>query len=260
MIEVLKEKCTTCQLCMDDCPSKIIRTDGDGYPFLPERAEPFCIDCGHCFSICPSAALMYKGNTSYEKVKNKMTIKAEELQGLIKQRRSIRHYKEDLIPKEILKSLLDLTRYTPSGSNARPMHFTVVSGKETTDYLTDLCLEWVKENNRYTELIPEMRRDNNLITCGAPHLIFVHAEANPDTTYIEDGIIALSTIELAAQAYDIGVCWGGYLKIISESYKKIKEHLKIKNEHEICGVIMLGYSKYQYKRLAPRKKNPINWV
>ncbi len=259
MIEVLKDKCTTCQLCMNDCPSKIIRKDEDGFPYLAKRAEPFCIDCGHCFSICPTGALKFKGEVSNKNTNNSIGINAKELEALIKQRRSIRHYKEDLVPKETLESLLALTQYTPSGSNARPVHFTIVSGKETTDHLTDLCLEWVKENNKYTELIPEMRRDNNLITCGAPHLIFAHAENNTETTYIEDGIIALSTIELAAQAYHIGACWGGYLKMITQQSNKIRKYLKIKNDHKICGVIMLGYSKFQYRRLAPRKINPINW-
>lgn len=260
MIEILKDKCTQCQLCMNDCPSKIIRKDKDGFPRLPKRAESFCIDCGHCFSICPTAALCFRGDKSDNKVKKNIDINKKDFEALIKQRRSIRHYKEDMVPKEILESLIELTQYTPSGSNARPVNFTIVSGKGTTDYLADGCIEWVKENNQYTELVSEMRRGNNLITCGAPHLIIAHANDNIETTYLEDAIIALSTIEIAAQVYSIGTCWGGFFKIISEKSQKIKENLNIKNEHKICGVLMLGYPKYTYKRLAYRKKNPINWL
>lgn len=263
MIEVFKDKCTKCQLCINDCPSKIIRADKEGFPKVIKKFERFCIDCGHCFSICPTAALQFRGAKPESKDKLNIDVSPEQLEFLIKHRRSIRHYKEDIVSNETLESLMGLTQYTPSGSNARPVNFTVVSGKEATDHIVDLCMLWVKENEEYTELISEMRRGNNLITCGAPHLIFAYAENEIDAKIanpLEDSIIALSTIEIAARGYELGACWGGYLQLIGNKSSEIKKYLKIKNEENIWGAIMLGYPKFQYQRIPNRMRNKINWL
>ena len=50
-----KDKCTSCGLCMNICPSsciKMIRDEYDNlYPFIDENK---CVKCSKCFEICPS--------------------------------------------------------------------------------------------------------------------------------------------------------------------------------------------------------------
>jgi nitroreductase len=47
----------------------------------------------------------------------------------IRNRRSIRSYKPDPVPKEVLEELLDACRWAPSGGNVQPWHFAVLGGK-----------------------------------------------------------------------------------------------------------------------------------
>ena len=49
----------------------------------------------------------------------------------IEQRRSIRKYKSDPIPDEIVNSLLEAARLAPSGCNAQPWRFRIVRDMET---------------------------------------------------------------------------------------------------------------------------------
>jgi len=49
----------------------------------------------------------------------------------IEQRRSIRKFKSEPVPDEIIMSLLEAARLAPSGSNAQPWRFKVVKDKET---------------------------------------------------------------------------------------------------------------------------------
>ena len=49
----------------------------------------------------------------------------------IEQRRSIRKFKREPVPDEIIMSLLEAARLAPSGSNAQPWRFKVVKDKET---------------------------------------------------------------------------------------------------------------------------------
>ena len=46
----------------------------------------------------------------------------------IRARKSIRGYKPDPVPKEILKKILDIATQSPSGMNTQPWEFTVITG------------------------------------------------------------------------------------------------------------------------------------
>lgn len=259
MIEIRIDQCQKCGLCMKVCPSKIIRENKEGYPEVNKRAEPFCIHCSHCFSICPVGAVIYDKRIAMNPQILNENIEPEKVNEIIKKRRSIRHYKDRLVSQNVLEEILDLTKYVPSGSNDRQVSFTVISGKDKTDYLSELAIEWVKENNQMKELVKEMRRGNNLITCGAPHLIIAHA--NPEgSAPFEDAIVALTTIELATTPYGLGACWAGFFMRISQQSEKIREYLQIPSSHKIYGALMVGYPKYVYHRLPEREDSKINWL
>jgi nitroreductase len=53
------------------------------------------------------------------------------LKEAIEQRRSIRKYKPDPVPEECISALLDAARLAPSGCNAQPWRFKVVTDRET---------------------------------------------------------------------------------------------------------------------------------
>lgn len=52
-----------------------------------------------------------------------------ELEQAILERRSIRAFKPDPVPAEVLKEILDIARWTPSFANTQPWEFTVVGGE-----------------------------------------------------------------------------------------------------------------------------------
>jgi nitroreductase len=53
----------------------------------------------------------------------------------IEQRRSIRKFKYDDVPDEVLSELLDAARLAPSGSNAQPWRFKIVKERENKERL-----------------------------------------------------------------------------------------------------------------------------
>ena len=52
--ELLRERCTRCNVCWKYCPDDAISFDGEGYPVL-ELA--YCKGCGICAEECRPAAL-----------------------------------------------------------------------------------------------------------------------------------------------------------------------------------------------------------
>jgi len=47
----------------------------------------------------------------------------------VRSRKSIRGYKPDPVPKEIIKEILDIATRSPSGMNTQPWEFTVITGE-----------------------------------------------------------------------------------------------------------------------------------
>ena len=54
---------------------------------------------------------------------------------VIKKRRSVRNYKPDKIPDEIMEKLLEAVRLAPSGGNRQPYRFIIVQDKDTKSKL-----------------------------------------------------------------------------------------------------------------------------
>ncbi|HUS77263.1 MAG TPA: nitroreductase family protein [Patescibacteria group bacterium] len=50
---------------------------------------------------------------------------------VIRNRRSIRKYRPDPVPDELLHTLFEIARQTPSGKNLQPFYFIVVRDPET---------------------------------------------------------------------------------------------------------------------------------
>jgi nitroreductase len=62
------------------------------------------------------------------------------VQESIEQRRSIRKFKPDPIPKKTIHDLLEAARLAPSGSNRQPWRFLIVTDKEEKKQLREICL------------------------------------------------------------------------------------------------------------------------
>ncbi len=59
----------------------------------------------------------------------------ESLLALIRERRSIRKFKPQEVPIQEIEELLEAARWAPSGSNAQPLRFVIVTERETIEAL-----------------------------------------------------------------------------------------------------------------------------
>ncbi|MEM4904365.1 MAG: nitroreductase family protein, partial [Desulfurococcaceae archaeon] len=58
------------------------------------------------------------------------TSKFEILADIVKTRRTVREYSEESVPREVVETVLDLARWSPSGSNVQDWRFVVVTDKK----------------------------------------------------------------------------------------------------------------------------------
>ena len=62
-----------------------------------------------------------------------------ELYDVIKKRKSVRKYKTDPIPEDVLNRILDAGRMAPSAKNIQPWHFVVIREPEMKKKVAEAC-------------------------------------------------------------------------------------------------------------------------
>jgi len=130
-IEIDLNNCTKCKACMEDCVVELFYFESDCLQIVDDF-ENSCIECGHCAAVCPVNVIRLKFQKDVI-LKDKLLKEAlpsfETFQNLTLTRRSIRNFKDKSIPRELLKKLLDLARYSPTGSNSGNVYYTVIQDK-----------------------------------------------------------------------------------------------------------------------------------
>jgi nitroreductase len=152
---------------------------------------------------------------------------------LIKTRVSIRKYRPDPVPEDVLTQILEAGRLAPSGKNIQPYYFIVVKDLET-----------------------KKRLDLNRNTIEAPVIIVGVVNPTQGRCSVSDGILAFEHIILAAHNFGLGACWKGtYLGHMPVHAETIKKVLNVPDHYEVVAYTPLGYPD---ESPEPRRKRPFN--
>jgi len=272
-----KEKCTNCLLCVQECVAGAIKEE------TMEVTSHRCILCSHCAAICPEEAIAINGAPGESLTPLSETI-SDDLDSLIKRRRSIRNYREKSVSKVEINRILDSVVHAPTGTNSRKVSITVLDSREKIDQLADIIMahfdkltkillnsftlpiliillgrKKTKKLFSYKKLIKKYGKGKNILTHNAPLLMIFHVDRKSSTPG-QDGIIWATTAVYLAESLGIGTCFNGFLVIGLNSCKKAREFLGIPKGNKICETFTAGYSKYTYKRAAVREDLKVTFI
>ena len=169
-----------------------------------------------------------------------------ELQAL-KERRSVRKYKEDMVPQELIDQVIEAGLYAASGHGTQEVIIVAVTNKEVRDKLAQM--------NR------EILGTNSDSFYGAPVvLVVLGPKSNKLTPY--DGSLVMGNMMQAAHAVGLGSCWINRAKeeFASEEGKQLLKEWGIEGEYEGVGHCILGYTDGTVPQAAPRKANRVFYV
>ncbi len=168
-----------------------------------------------------------------------------ELKEAILNRRAIRKYKSEPVPREKLEELFDLARWSPIANFLRVYEYYVVSG-ETRDKV----VEAISKNTvhlrdlleRAEEEVKEKALDFYPDLGGAPHIIVITIPYSDDE-WERKWFVAVATLELMVLAYSALALGLGTCGVTCSPWveKKIKEILKIPEEREVFCCVAVGY-------------------
>jgi nitroreductase/NAD-dependent dihydropyrimidine dehydrogenase PreA subunit len=248
---------TLCQkdlLCARECPVGILTIGPDRFPMVVEQKIDGCIDCGHCQAVCPHDALTLKGIAPMSLEKSvERTVEWSSLEGLIKSRRSMRNFRREAVPPQVMDQLFDITRWAPTGGNRQLVEWIFIEKPETLKAVIDATADWAKGQERFKFLADAWEKGRDVIFRGAPHLAIAHA-GNEYGSTAADCVIAATTLELAAFSRGVGACWAGFFMIAcAHGHKPLLDLLELPAGHKIHAALMMGMPKHGFRRVPARR-------
>ena len=158
---------------------------------------------------------------------------------VIRTRRSVRSYKPDPIPKDVLRRVLEAARIAPSGSNRQPWRFIIVEDEDLKRRLAEAC-----SNQYFIAEAPVV-----IVACGY-NIRYNRGGYMGDMSMLVDVSIAFTHLILAARVEGLGTCWIG-----SFDNEEVKKILNIPKDVNVVAITPLGYPKREdaFAEPGPRK-------
>ena len=167
----------------------------------------------------------------------------------IRDRRSIRSFTDEPVPKEIVEQIVDAGIWAASGKNGQAPIVLAVTNPKLVARLSDM-------NRR----IGGWQEGFDPFYSGKTVLI-VLGRKDVAPTYLYDGSLVLGNMMLAAESLGVGSIWIHRAKqeFESDEGKAILAELGIEGDLEGIGHCVLGYAAEPAKDI-PRKENRVFWA
>lgn len=167
----------------------------------------------------------------------------------MEERRSIRSFKPEMPPKEMLQQIVEAGLYAASGKGQQAAIVVAVTNKALRDKLA--------EENRRIAGAPE----GSDPFYGAPAVLVVLGRKDWPT-HVYDGSLVMGNLLLAAHALGLGSIWIHRAKEEFEEpeYQQLLKDLGVEGEWEGIGHCAVGYLNGEAPAPAPRKPGRVFWA
>ena len=271
-------KCDGCLLCAQVCPVNFAAGE-HGKARVVDGG--FCIACGHCVAVCPAGAIAYLGldPAGFERISSDARIPYERLLAFLKTRRSRREFKDEPIPPETLKKLLDAGIQAPNSVNKQEVRYTVITDKALLKEISARIggevvklmrllrgragrlffrLWRPKDYKALMEFMPLLEVMEKAVAAGidpvlynAPCLIIVSTSEGA-AGGAEDAVYCAANIQLAAQSLGLGSCVIGFVTEPCRSDAGIRRLCRVPEGCEARTSLIVGTPKFRYTFSTPK--------
>ena len=159
----------------------------------------------------------------------------------MKERRSYRKFKPDMVPREIIDQIIEAGLYAASGRNGQDAIIVAVTDKEARDHLSAVNAA-------------VMGADGDPFY-GAPVVLIVLADKNW-STHVYDGSLVMGNLMLAAHALGIGSCWIHRAKeeFETEEYKQLLKDLAYRENTKALVIVFWAIRTAKHQKQQSEKR------
>lgn len=258
-------RCIGCGACYRECRLQMdaISCTQGGVTIDLKR----CNRCGHCVAVCPTGQMDHPLSPLQEEVG--VPITPEQALRFLRTPRSVRRYRQDLIPKEVLYQLLDAGRHPSTAKNTQGVQYHVVRGREKVCMVHDLYFDEVRtlpKDDPDFELLErpvriQKEKGFDALFYDCPQLIFAVCNQNMPFDP-RNALFSLTYISLMAPSIGLGTCWSGQMQRLSDRKNvmpRLAALIGLREEMRICGCMMVGYPDVSFRRFVQRDPLQISW-
>ncbi len=163
-------------------------------------------------------------------------------------RRSVKAYRPDAVPQELLDEILAAGMNAPTGMNRQSPIILAVTDRKVRDELS-----------RRNAAAMGMSGVDPFY--GAPAVLVVLARKDV-VTHVYDGSLVLGQMLVAAHSLGLGACWIHRAKEVFESSwgRELLRSLGVEGEYEGIGHCIVGYPDGPLPAARPRKENYVYYI
>lgn len=198
-------------------------------------------------------------------------MKSGELYELIESRKSIRKYKSDPIPKDMIERILNAGMHAPSGKNRQNWRYFVVTGKKRDEYLKYSQKSWLGiKDILQKRLKPSLYTftERFFFTLGdAPVIIFCYAVLDDEERYhtsIGSVYMSVQNMILAAISEGLGTCPMGAPLEIQDDVNKFLDIHKVKLPEgaslELLCALVMGWPDHNPPKAPRQRDDRVVWL
>ncbi len=157
----------------------------------------------------------------------------------IKGRRSIRMFKNDKVPTQLVETLVDAAQWAPSAGNIQPWEFMIIRKPKIKKELVHAA-----SDQTFIAEAPVI-----IVVCANEKLATKRYGMRGKTLYcIQDTAAAVQNIHLTAYSLGLGTCWVGAF-----DEEEVREILEIPQGIRPLAIVPVGYPA---KSPSPRTRRP----
>ena len=289
------DACTSCGLCMKNCPFKCWEMDENKIPRMKEDYS--CFSCFNCMVACPVDAVsivdVYHVDEGFFDIQYppiKMPREPRDAEGnpvewtaverTVLERRSARNFKEDPVPEPFIRRILEAGRFAPSAGNQQQWKFTVVTDKAFIREMEEACHAVLQGlSTTYNDDETVMNLVGNLppgafdprvqggfrcvarkelpVFLNAPVVIFIGCNEKMANPEEHAGICG-QNMSLVAASLGLGSCWNNFGATV-DCIPEIKSKLGYDNTWRIYSTLCLGYPQFRQEGMVLRQSRPVTW-
>lgn len=198
-------------------------------------------------AVCRKIRIFAERNADVPSEKTVLMERNETIE-MMKARRSVRKFKSDPVPRELIDRIIEAGTFAASGHDRQPWAIIAVTDKEVRDRLSEVNATFF-----------DMPVKDPFY--GAPAIIVVLCKTFTPT-YVYDGSLAIGNMMLAARSLGLSSCWIHRAKQVFAlpEWQEWLKSIGVDGEYEGIGHIALGYSDGPEPEARPRKAGRVFYV
>ena len=277
MIIVDKKTCRGCGLCAEICHEGCISLVENGNHRVASVEHELCSTCTQCIAICARQALSWDSVPPVTYDESRLP-SAEQLDELLKERRTIRRFKEDRIERALLEEIVGYGIYAPT--NNYTLRAIVVDDPAMMVELDQVILQFVSMIYKLMfrprpvfallrRITPSIQRKDKVkmesdLGRGStfdrppPAMVFIAGDRRIGLTEAS-AQYALYNMILYAQARGIGSRLKGTGPIFLNRSRTARQRLGLHKHERIFGTLEFGYPDVRFRNKVEGKKLSIQW-